>query len=52
VQTGQSVTAGDVLAKSGNTGRSTGAHLHLEVLENGNPLNPENWVDSVVRDQR
>jgi Rod binding domain-containing protein len=52
VQVGQTVAAGDVLAKSGNTGRSTGAHLHLEVLENGQALNPENWVDSVVRDQR
>ncbi len=52
VQAGQRVAAGDVLAKSGNTGRSTGAHLHLEVLENGQALNPENWVDSVVRNQQ
>lgn len=37
VKAGQSVTAGEVLGISGNTGRSTGAHLHYQ-LERGNKV--------------
>lgn len=35
VQEGQSVQAGDLLALSGNTGHSTGAHLHFSLLKHG-----------------
>jgi murein DD-endopeptidase MepM/ murein hydrolase activator NlpD len=48
VRTGDSVTAGEPIALSGNTGRSTGAHLHFELLSNGQAVDPSGWVDSVV----
>lgn len=44
VQVGQKVSKWDVIAAVGNTGRSTGPHLHYEVRINGTPVDPINFI--------
>ncbi|WP_404802779.1 M23 family metallopeptidase [Marinobacter confluentis] len=46
---GDVVQKGQVLAAMGSTGRSTGPHVHFEVLENGKFKNPETYISRASR---
>ncbi len=43
VRNGQKINRGDIVGFVGNTGSSTGPHLHYEVIRNGNKINPINF---------
>ncbi len=43
VAPGQHVSRGQIVGYVGTTGWSTGCHLHFTVLQNGSPVDPQNW---------
>jgi len=46
---GEFVKAGFIIAKSGNSGNSTGAHLHFSVTENGKHINPVRFLNDLIK---
>ena len=47
VQAGDPVRAGQLIARLGSSGRASAPHVHFEVLQNGNTVNPARFVDAL-----
>ena len=45
VTEGMKIKRGECIGESGNSGKSTGPHLHYEVIYKGNHMNPANYYD-------
>lgn len=52
VKAGDKVSKGEIIGKVGSTGRSTGPHLHYEVIKNGKLVDPKPYMNSTRKDGR
>jgi murein DD-endopeptidase MepM/ murein hydrolase activator NlpD len=46
VRSGDIVRKGQTIALMGSTGRSTGPHVHIEVVQNGEPVDPAEYLNN------
>jgi murein DD-endopeptidase MepM/ murein hydrolase activator NlpD len=46
VKPGQRIAKGDTIGTVGSTGKSTGPHVHFEVRDNGEPIDPSGYVEA------
>lgn len=49
VKAGESVRSGQPIGVTGNTGRSTGEHLHFSILQDGKPVDPVRFLSGILQ---